>query len=301
MARKRLIDRRERHVIRVERLVVAAGVEKHRAEVEVRVQKRAIEISRLSIRGDRFVFAAECNERVAQAELVLRIVRSKLRGLCNRGERIVVAIQRTEDGRAKRVERGIAGRFRDRPVDILQRVGRSSQLLRGRGRVEKQRAVRRRGHNAEHERLIRLGRFPLLEVERAEVDVRRRERRRDFDDAAVFRDRVVDAIRVARALRVFHERSRDLGNVFLCAQNRREDRQRDHCGREEMSHQTFAIAAAIERKTPKPSVLPSSASAHRSGCGIIPSTLRPALQMPAMLRAEPFGFASRVTRPSASQ
>ena len=65
--------------------------------------------------------------------------------------------------------------------------------------------------------------------------------------------------------------------------------------------QTFVMAAAIDWNTPRPSLLPSSASAQRSGCGIMPRTFRPLLQMPAMLRAEPFGFDWRVTRPSASQ
>ena len=136
MIRERLIDRRERHAIRIERLVVAAGVEEHRAEVEVGAQKCVIEIGRFAVRGDRFVLAAERHERVAEAELVLRIVGRELRRLGDRRERVVVAIERTKNRRAQRVQRGIARRFRDRCVDVLQRVGRLAELLRGRGGVE---------------------------------------------------------------------------------------------------------------------------------------------------------------------
>src|SRR5205823_4357173 len=67
------------------------------------------------------------------------------------------------------------------------------------------------------------------------------------------------------------------------------------------SSYTLAIDATIDLKIASPSVLPNNASEQRSGCGIRPRTLRPRLQMPAMLRADPFGFDSRVTRPSASQ
>src|SRR5260370_27278870 len=66
-------------------------------------------------------------------------------------------------------------------------------------------------------------------------------------------------------------------------------------------HYTRASDAAIDLKTPKPSALPSSASEQRSGCGIMPRTLRSRLQMPAMLRADPFGFDADVIRPSPSQ
>src|SRR5262249_22522616 len=59
--------------------------------------------------------------------------------------------------------------------------------------------------------------------------------------------------------------------------------------------------AEIERKTPSPSAQPSNPSEQRSGCGIMPMTLRSRLQMPAIDRAEPFGLASLVRRPSESQ
>src|SRR5207245_11398292 len=50
-----------------------------------------------------------------------------------------------------------------------------------------------------------------------------------------------------------------------------------------------------------PSVPPSSDSLARSGCGIIPRTLRPGLQMPAMLSRDPLGLDSAVISPAASQ
>ena len=54
------------------------------------------------------------------------------------------------------------------------------------------------------------------------------------------------------------------------------------------SHQAVAFAAptsasTMERKIVRPSVEPSAASTARSGCGMRPATLRPRLQMPAML------------------
>jgi len=64
---------------------------------------------------------------------------------------------------------------------------------------------------------------------------------------------------------------------------------------------TRARCAASERKNPSPSVDPSNGSMARSGCGIIPSTLPPALMIPAMLRAEPLGLASGDTSPSSLQ
>ena len=57
------------------------------------------------------------------------------------------------------------------------------------------------------------------------------------------------------------------------------------------------IAPTSDWKILKPSVPPSSGSAARSGCGIMPSTLRPSLQIPAIFSREPLGFASRVISP----
>src|SRR5690242_18849651 len=53
----------------------------------------------------------------------------------------------------------------------------------------------------------------------------------------------------------------------------------------------------IDRSRGKPSSLPSRASQARSGCGIIPTTLRCRLQIPAMLRRLPLGFPAGVGSP----
>src|SRR5271157_95012 len=58
-----------------------------------------------------------------------------------------------------------------------------------------------------------------------------------------------------------------------------------------------AIAATSEWKIFAPSVMPSSGAEARSGCGIMPRTLRPSLQIPAMFSSEPLGLASEVTSP----
>jgi len=48
----------------------------------------------------------------------------------------------------------------------------------------------------------------------------------------------------------------------------------------------------IDSKMPMPSVEPISGSQARSGCGIMPITLRSRFRMPAMDRADPFGFST---------
>src|SRR5207302_3208003 len=53
-------------------------------------------------------------------------------------------------------------------------------------------------------------------------------------------------------------------------------------------------AVAMERKIFAPSAEPSRLSLQRSGCGIIPRTLRPGLQIPAMLSSDPLGLAAEV-------
>ena len=58
---------------------------------------------------------------------------------------------------------------------------------------------------------------------------------------------------------------------------------------------THAIA---DSRMPRPSVLPSSASHARSGCGIMPTTLRVSLQTPAIAFTDPFGFAASSTAPA---
>ena len=49
--------------------------------------------------------------------------------------------------------------------------------------------------------------------------------------------------------------------------------------------------AITDSKITRPSALPSSGSHARSGCGIMPTTLRASLQMPAIAFTDPFGFA----------
>src|ERR1700746_3241395 len=60
-------------------------------------------------------------------------------------------------------------------------------------------------------------------------------------------------------------------------------------------------AAAMEAKILAPSADPSSFSLDRSGCGIIPSTFLPSLQIPAMFSSDRLGLASRVIWPSGVQ
>src|SRR5690606_36414693 len=62
-----------------------------------------------------------------------------------------------------------------------------------------------------------------------------------------------------------------------------------------------STCARMDSNTPAPSVEPSSASTARSGCGMRPSTLPATFTIPTIPCIEPFGFASSVTRPSASQ
>src|SRR3981081_1680067 len=63
---------------------------------------------------------------------------------------------------------------------------------------------------------------------------------------------------------------------------------------------TFIALSATERNSLSPSVPPSSASAQRSGCGIMPSTLPRLFTMPAMLCSEARGLDAGVTRPVGS-
>src|SRR5262249_1048408 len=62
-----------------------------------------------------------------------------------------------------------------------------------------------------------------------------------------------------------------------------------------------ARVSANEQKITRPSALLSNSSLARSGCGISPSTLRPRLQIPAMLSIDPFGLAPAVTAPFGSE
>ena len=62
-------------------------------------------------------------------------------------------------------------------------------------------------------------------------------------------------------------------------------------------HYFADIAPTTDWNTLKPSVHPSSGSAERSGCGIIPTILPPGLEIPAMLPSEPLGLAVSVMSP----
>ena len=50
--------------------------------------------------------------------------------------------------------------------------------------------------------------------------------------------------------------------------------------------------ASSERRSGRPSAEPSRSLMARSGCGISPTTLRPALLMPAMSSTDPFGLST---------
>src|ERR1019366_426179 len=62
-------------------------------------------------------------------------------------------------------------------------------------------------------------------------------------------------------------------------------------------------ASSIDRKTTRPSDEPISGSVARSGCGIMPITLRSRFRMPAMSRSEPLALSTerKGTRSSASR
>src|SRR5579872_1262189 len=67
----------------------------------------------------------------------------------------------------------------------------------------------------------------------------------------------------------------------------------------DIDHAFWLRVPTNDSKILNPSEDPSSASLERSGCGIIPSTFRLSLRMPAMFSSDPFGFASAVISPSA--
>src|SRR5262249_34762761 len=66
-----------------------------------------------------------------------------------------------------------------------------------------------------------------------------------------------------------------------------------------IDHRT-AIAPTIDSKIMRPSTPPSSGSHARSGCGIIPTTLRRSLQMAAIAFTDPLGFHASSSRPFGS-
>ena len=65
----------------------------------------------------------------------------------------------------------------------------------------------------------------------------------------------------------------------------------DEVGRDGGGHADAPPATRpCDWKTTRPSVEPISGSVARSGCGIMPMTLRSRLRMPAMSRREPLGL-----------
>jgi len=62
-----------------------------------------------------------------------------------------------------------------------------------------------------------------------------------------------------------------------------------------------ANALTMDSRMTRPSVPPSADSHARSGCGIIPTTLRRSLQIPAIACSEPFGFDSSEMVPSGAE
>src|ERR1017187_9059851 len=61
-------------------------------------------------------------------------------------------------------------------------------------------------------------------------------------------------------------------------------------GRTSATGRAVCAAASMDSKTPRPSEEPISGSEARSGCGIMPITLRSRLRMPAISRSEPLGL-----------
>src|SRR5216117_4026434 len=109
---------------------------------------------------------------------------------------------------------------------------------------------------------------------------------------------------VAAVLRPHHREDAELGDVRLAAEEldnprvlvRLQPVTFEHL---RIDHRT-AIALTIDSKIMRPSSPPSSASQARSGCGIMPTTLRDRLQIPAIACTDPFGFHSSASCPFGS-
>src|SRR5262249_10290253 len=120
---------------------------------------------------------------------------------------------------------------------------------------------------------------------------------------------------VAAVLRPHHREDAELGEIRLAAEQLLDARvflARETVAFEDLGvdHREDTMACTGARETcparsidskitgrPPP---PSSGSQARSGCGIMPTTLRPSLQIEAIALIDPFGFAWSVTRPLAS-
>src|SRR5581483_6648624 len=108
---------------------------------------------------------------------------------------------------------------------------------------------------------------------------------------------------VAAVLRPHHREDPELGEVRLAPE--KADDPFVLVGLEAVAFERLLVhghavanAFTIDSRMTSPSTLPSRGSQARSGCGIMPTTLRRSLQMPAFAWTDPFGFAASSRRPS---
>ena len=80
--------------------------------------------------------------------------------------------------------------------------------------------------------------------------------------------------------------------VRRLARGRRRTRGAEEGGRQPLVRALTSAAASNERSSTLPSVEPNRGWLARSGWGISPTTLRPALQTPAMSSSAPFGLST---------
>src|SRR5439155_1131340 len=106
---------------------------------------------------------------------------------------------------------------------------------------------------------------------------------------------------VRTVLAPHHGKDADFGFVGFALQNRADFFK---LASSEVAHAcTATIDLTIDSSTTRPSAEPRSTSEARSGCGIMPITLRSLLQMPAISRNAPLGLSRyrSTTRSSASR
>src|SRR5262249_53217631 len=142
---------------------------------------------------------------------------------------------------------------------------------------------------------------PLADVDGAGVLARTLEHLRPFGRQ---RAQVHARALVAAVLRPHHREDPELGEVRLAAQALHDAavlvrRQAMPVENVALDHRT-AIAPTTDSKIMRPSTPPTSGSHARSGCGIIPTTLRCSLQIAAIAFTDPFGFQASSSRPSGS-
>src|SRR5581483_10203875 len=117
-----LFDRLEGHLVRGERIIVAAFFEEQRAEVVLCAEERLVERDRLLVCRNRFAAASRGIQRVAEAELNACVIRRKVRGLLHGGERFVIPAERAQRRRAQREQRGVSPVLLQRAVGERQRL-----------------------------------------------------------------------------------------------------------------------------------------------------------------------------------